>query len=429
MDRTLPAAPVLEWWAWLIVFLVLVLFFWATFRFVLWFGRSRQAAAASVWMGQGGGVVIRASDVAGSVPSVQRSQLDEKRTPAAKGGASASAPSGQRLDTSAVWLDLCAAALCLLVTAAQRVGKSTVVHEITRRRVERGQRVVVFDVDARPGMWPGCQVVGIGGDYAAIDHALQAVGALIEKRRQARGQGARRFAPVTIALIDYAGIAASCEHARPALESMLRQAGKLGIFLMLDVQDRLVDTLKIPAALQVNFDRKLALEYRGGQFDPDRGGYVGGQRVAVLDDQAYAVPDLPDPELLADRYAAALGAGDAPDRADLELELGQPGQPVDRVSGPAFTLDHVRAALMLQHDPGMSDRALARALWPELTQRSKGGGDHAVKASAIRAAVWPLVPGGSQAGADQGVSGGITRDNTASGPALTPNTIETGAAA
>jgi hypothetical protein len=78
--------------------------------------------------------------------------------------------------------------------------------------------------------------------------------------------------------------------ARSTFEEIVRRGAKLGIRLIADVQDNQVKTLKLEgaSALLINLTRVEVQR----QMD--------GRRVATIDRQAYTIPQLTDPETLAD---------------------------------------------------------------------------------------------------------------------------------
>jgi hypothetical protein len=180
-----------------------------------------------------------------------------------------------------------------LVIGQSGAGKTVLSHTIASIRAKRNQQVIVCDPDSRPGMWPGCQVVGGGDDFAAIESRLQHVQQEIESRRKARSEGQRDFAPLTLVMSEASDILAECPTARTLFETMLRRARKLNASLLVDVQDDQVRTLDIQGASKLKVNFSVTVEMR---LTPNN------QRVAKINGEEYPVPTLPDPENIADTY-------------------------------------------------------------------------------------------------------------------------------
>ena len=182
-------------------------------------------------------------------------------------------------------------ALHLLVIGPSRSGKTSLVHELALRWRQQS-RVVVCDPDAAPGLWLGCEVFGAGDDFASIDRALAQLAREIVTRREQRAQGVRQFPPVRVILCEYADIARYCEQARAIIEDCLRRGGKLGISLVLDVQDKQRKTLDLDGATHLLQNFSHICEVRKGA-DGTRTATVttndGEQRETIFD-----VPMLPD---------------------------------------------------------------------------------------------------------------------------------------
>jgi GTPase SAR1 family protein len=144
-------------------------------------------------------------------------------------------------------LDALIEALHLLVIGPSRSGKTSLVHALAMRW-RQTSRVVVCDPDAAPGLWDGCEVYGAGDTFDAIDEALILLSREIGIRRQQRATGIRQFSALRVILCEYADITRYCEQARGTIEDCLRRGGKLGISLVLDVQDKQRKTLDLDGA-------------------------------------------------------------------------------------------------------------------------------------------------------------------------------------
>jgi len=207
-----------------------------------------------------------------------------------------------------IWLRRLLFALHALIIGQTRAGKTTITHFIATSRAKLGHRVIVCDPDAAPGMWPGCEVSGYEDDFAAIEQTLQALQPELAARRTARSQRDKaRLTPLTLVLSEAGDIMNRCDSARDVFEQVLRRGGKLNISLLADVQDRQRDTLNIPGATHLlkNFEEQVEV-YRDA-----------GQRRVIYQGQDFPVPDLPDPEELADTYVQTHPAGALSDQATL----------------------------------------------------------------------------------------------------------------
>jgi hypothetical protein len=204
-------------------------------------------------------------------------------------------------------------ALHLLVIGHSRGGKTTLIHDLALRRQQHGARVIVCDLDAARGQWPGCEVHGYANDLTAVRAALSVVGAEWERRNTLRAAGVRSFDQLTLIIDEYADVA---EEARELVERILRRGGKLAIHLIIGVQDKQVKTLGFAGQgdLRKNFAYVVAVQRT-----------ADGQRWAALQANgegpttSYAVPQLRDPEALiepptldADRLLAQLFAEPQP---------------------------------------------------------------------------------------------------------------------
>lgn len=188
-------------------------------------------------------------------------------------------------------LDVLTGALHLLVIGPSRSGKTSLVHALAMFW-RRTSRVVVCDPDAAPGLWEGCEVFGAGDDFPAIDTALGQLASEIGRRREQRARGVRQFPPLRVILCEYADIARYCEQARGIIEDCLRRGGKLGISLVLDVQDKQRKTLDMDGATHLLHNFSHICEVRKS---------MTGKRTATItvnddaqSEHSYDIPVLPD---------------------------------------------------------------------------------------------------------------------------------------
>jgi GTPase SAR1 family protein len=193
-------------------------------------------------------------------------------------------------------------ALHLLVIGPSRSGKTSLVHALALRW-RLTSRVIVCDPDAAPGLWTGCEVFGAGDNFAAIDKALASLAQEITARREQRARGIRQFPPLRVVLCEYADIARYCDQARTIIEDCLRRGGKLGISLVLDVQDKQRKTLDLDGATHLLQNFSHVCEVRrspGGSRTATVTANDGEQTVITYD-----IPTLPDLDDLVAQHAVS----------------------------------------------------------------------------------------------------------------------------
>jgi hypothetical protein len=181
-----------------------------------------------------------------------------------------------------------------LIIGHTRGGKTTLIHHMATAWAARGERVLVADPDAAPGLWPGCEVRGAGDDIAAIGELLTIVQHEIVERRAARRDGQREFAPLHLIIDEAQDVLPVLPGGLELFEDVARRGGKLGIRMTVGVQDRQVKTLGLEGKSSLLNNLQVADVMKGQD----------GQRVAVLRDSATGqrttvpIPALPDPERL-----------------------------------------------------------------------------------------------------------------------------------
>lgn len=178
----------------------------------------------------------------------------------------------------------------LLVIGHTGGGKTTLIHELAIRLSE-DFRVLVGDPDAALGQWPGCEVYGAGDDFDAINQMLAEVSEIVKKRRKLRAEGQRNFEKIYIVVDEIADVMSECPLMRTMFESMVRRGRKIGVHLVVGVQDKLVKTLKIEGQSDLR-KNLVTVELRKR----------GQTRIATIDEyedgnfRTLPVPDIRSPE-------------------------------------------------------------------------------------------------------------------------------------
>jgi hypothetical protein len=181
-----------------------------------------------------------------------------------------------------------------LIIGHTRGGKTTLIHHLATSWASRGERVLVGDPDAAPGMWPGCVVRGHGDDVESIAELLEITAAEVRGRRERRAQGVRRFPPLHLVIDEAHDVLPALPGAMELFEDVARRGGKLNVRMTVGVQDKQVKTLGLErkSALLRNFQTADVLKASDGR------------RVAVLTDAEtgqkvkMVIPSLTDPESL-----------------------------------------------------------------------------------------------------------------------------------
>ncbi len=87
----------------------------------------------------------------------------------------------------------------VLVYGVPGAGKSTFTEQEVTKRLEEGHRVIVLDPHAACGQWQGCEVIGAGMDYEAIDAKLVWFQKQVKDRyKTISSQKNPKFQPLTI---------------------------------------------------------------------------------------------------------------------------------------------------------------------------------------------------------------------------------------
>ncbi|MEZ2241754.1 hypothetical protein [Microcoleus sp.] len=101
----------------------------------------------------------------------------------------------------------------ILIYGIPGAGKTTFTEEEVRKRLAAGHRVIVLDPHAAFGQWEGCEVVGAGMDYAAIDAKMVLFEEENKRRYKLRETQANpKFEPLTILAEEFTNWSTRCKN-------------------------------------------------------------------------------------------------------------------------------------------------------------------------------------------------------------------------
>lgn len=259
---------------------------------------------------------------------------------------------GQSADPAV--LTLLADSLHLLVIGHTGGGKTTLYHALTAMWVKRAKAqpdpkkrglVVVLDPDAAAGLWPGCRVYGAGSNYAQIEKVTTMVGQLFLQRSKLYGQGVSDFPDLWVVIDEYAAVSGELPLVKKVVEGILRRGRKLGIHLMLGVQDKQMHTMNMKGQTKLMNNFTFVCEAVKDS--------VSGHRSLIITDgyggnrTEYPTPRLPDPNIYKKRVDApnlpplweqiAIGEGDNEPPADDDEDDWVTPQPRPDTSYTTYT--------------------------------------------------------------------------------------------
>lgn len=237
-------------------------------------------------------------------------------------------------------------------------GKTTLMHSMAVNWAASKQRVLVLDPDAAPGQWPGCIVRGAGDDYQGISQGLAAVDREVERRRKARAEGQRQFAPAHLIIDEAQDVIAECPGAIDIIESVARRGRKINMRLTMGVQDNQAKTLGIEGKTHLLRNlRTIDVMLQDGR------------RVAVVHrpggNETMPIPDLYDPEhfIVTKRRATGTAPSPSPAPEDLLASLLSTVTPesVTRASESLGNASGVTVTVTDGNGNGQSDKSVTKA--------------------------------------------------------------------
>jgi len=163
----------------------------------------------------------------------------------------------------------------VLIYGAPGSGKTTFAEQEVKRRLEAGHRVIVCDPHAAFGAWAGCEVVGGGMNYAAIDAKLEWFASEVRRRYKIiESQPNPTFQPLTLVCDEFTNWAGRCSAAGEFFQSALSDIRKAKMFGLIVSHTRTMAGLANAAGMAKLRDEALLEIELLGQQCPKTGNAV-----------------------------------------------------------------------------------------------------------------------------------------------------------
>jgi hypothetical protein len=163
----------------------------------------------------------------------------------------------------------------VLIYGAPGSGKTTFAEQEVKRRLEAGHRVIICDPHAAYGAWAGCEVVGGGMDYKAIDAKLEWFAAEVRRRyKRIESEPNPTFQPLTLCCDEFTNWAGRCSAAGEFFQSALSDIRKAKMFGLIVSHTRTMTGLANAAGMAKLRDEALLEVELLGQQCPKTGDAV-----------------------------------------------------------------------------------------------------------------------------------------------------------
>lgn len=163
----------------------------------------------------------------------------------------------------------------VLIYGAPGSGKTTFAEQEVKRRLEAGHRVIVCDPHAAYGAWAGCEVVGGGMNYAAIDAKLEWFAEEVRRRYKIiESQPNPTFQPLTLCCDEFTNWAGRCSAAGEFFQSALSDIRKAKMFGLIVSHTRTMAGLANAAGMAKLRDEALLEVELLGQQCPRTGNAI-----------------------------------------------------------------------------------------------------------------------------------------------------------
>jgi hypothetical protein len=163
----------------------------------------------------------------------------------------------------------------VLIYGAPGSGKTTFAEQEVKRRLEAGHRVIICDPHAAYGAWAGCEVVGGGMNYAAIDAKLEWFAVEVRRRyKRIESEPNPTFQPLTLCCDEFTNWAGRCSAASEFFQSALSDIRKAKMFGLIVSHTRTMAGLANAAGMAKLRDEALLEVELLGQQCPKTGDAV-----------------------------------------------------------------------------------------------------------------------------------------------------------
>ena len=163
----------------------------------------------------------------------------------------------------------------VLIYGAPGSGKTTFAEQEVKRRLEAGHKVIVCDPHAAFGAWQGCEVVGGGMNYAAIDAKLEWFATEVRRRyKRIESEPNPSFQPLTLVCDEFTNWAGRCSAAGEFFQSALSDIRKAKMFGVIVSHTRTMAGLANAAGMAKLRDEALLEVELLGQQCPKTGDAV-----------------------------------------------------------------------------------------------------------------------------------------------------------
>ncbi|CAA9302799.1 hypothetical protein AVDCRST_MAG84-218 [uncultured Microcoleus sp.] len=163
----------------------------------------------------------------------------------------------------------------VLIYGAPGSGKTTFAEQEVKRRLEAGHRVIICDPHAAYGAWAGCEVVGGGMNYAAIDAKLEWFAEEVRRRyKRIESEPNPTFQPLTLCCDEFTNWAGRCSAAGEFFQSALSYIRKAKMFGLIVSHTRTMAGLANAAGMAKLRDEALLEVELLGQQCPKTGNAI-----------------------------------------------------------------------------------------------------------------------------------------------------------